>query len=304
MPATLRASDTGEVFPLGDYCLIGRSQDATICLTDAGVSRQHAAIRRDGGNYWLTDLGSSNGSFVNDLALTSARALRNGDHLRFGSSAFHFFQSEAAQAADAGAAGMKTQVFLADPAPLRHHAACLFVGDLKDFTLMSSRLPAEQVANLLREWYADCNSILKQHGASIDKFIGDCVFAYWHGTELAIRSAAVDAALALRAAERNATSPTRMLLKERMNIVLDCRIGLHLGEVAIGAMGRGINTALGDAVNVAFRIEGLTRQLDEPILASTAFLEGWGEGRNLFEPAGCHAVKGRPEKIEVFALRR
>jgi adenylate cyclase len=304
MPATLRASATGEVFTLEDYSLIGRSSEATICLSDAGVSRQHAAIRRDGVHYWLTDLGSSNGSYVNDMALTSARVLRNGDRVRFGGSIFHFVQSGAGQAGDAGGAGMKTQVFLAEPAPLRHDAVTLFVADLKGFTLMSSRLSPEQVANLLREWYADCNAILKQHGASIDKFIGDCVFAYWHGTDPVIRASAVEAALALRAAEIGATSPTREFLKARMDIVLDCRIGLHLGDVAIGAMGRGINTALGDAVNIAFRIEGLTRKLDEPILASTAFLQGWEHGRDLFQSAGSHAVKGHPEMIEVFALRR
>lgn len=69
-------------------------------------------------------------------------------------------------------------------------------------------------------------------------------------------------------------------------------------------MGKGINTALGDAVNIAFRIEGLTRKLDEPILASTAFLKGWEHGHDLFQSAGSHAVKGHPEMIEVFALRR
>ena len=304
MPATLKAPATGEVFTLEDYSRIGRSRDATICLSDAGVSRQHAAIRRDGVHYWLTDLGSSNGSYVNDLALTAARVLRNGDRVRFGGSVFHFLQGEAGQAGDAGSAGMKTQVFLADPAPLRRDAVTLFVADLKGFTLMSSRLSPEQVASLLREWYADCNAVLKQHGASIDKFIGDCVFAYWHGTDAVIRAAAVEAALALRAAETATASPTRAFLKAQMDIALDCRIGLHLGDVAIGAMGRGINTALGDAVNLAFRIEGLTRQLDEPILASTAFLQGWEHGRDLFQPAGRHAVKGHPEPVEVFSLRR
>jgi adenylate cyclase len=168
---------------------------------------------------------------------------------------------------------------------------------------MSSLLPAEQVADLLREWYADCNEIMKRCGAMIDKFFGDCVFAYWPGTEDDIRAKAVDACRSLRAAEAGAATPTRKLLRETKGIVLDCRIGLHLGEVAIGSMGKGINTALGDAVNLAFRIEGLTRAVNRPVLASAAFLAGWEGADDLFDPCGAHEVKGHPDKIEVFALK-
>ncbi len=50
----------------------------------------------------------------------------------------------------------------------------------------------------------DCDAILKRHGASIDKFIGDCVFAYWHGTEIGIRKQALLAAEALRSIELDA----------------------------------------------------------------------------------------------------
>ena len=102
----------------------------------------------------------------------------------------------------------------------------------------------------------------------------------------------------------NPTSPTRALLKQMKNIVLDCRIGLHVGEVAIGAMGKGVNTALGDAVNIAFRIEGLTRSVDKPALVSAAFLDGWDEGRAYFESCGFHEIKGQSERIEVFALKQ
>jgi adenylate cyclase len=144
---------------------------------------------------------------------------------------------------------------------------------------------------------------MKRYGAMIDKFIGDCVFAYWPGIEADIRHKAVEAARALREVERTVTTPVRKHLRETRGVVLDCRIGLHLGPVALGAMGKGINTALGDAVNLAFRIESLTRQTHQPLLVSAAFLEGWPEGEPLFQPCGAFEVKGHPEKVEVFALR-
>jgi adenylate cyclase len=56
---------------------------------------------------------------------------------------------------------------------------------------------------------------------------------------------------------------------------MDCRIGLHLGPVTIDFVGKGTNTVPSDAVNIAFRIEGLTRLVDEPILTRAAFVEGF-----------------------------
>jgi adenylate cyclase len=302
MPAILKALTGGEVYPLGDFNLIGRSEEASIRLGDAGISRQHATIRREGAHYWLVDLGSANGSYVNDVAMTNACALRTGDRLQFGSAIFLFDQGGKPLTQDMTAVGLKTQVLKRTPVPMRTQPATLFVGDLKGFTAMSSLLGAAEVADLLREWYADCNAIMKRCGAMVDKFIGDCVFAYWTSVEHDALARALEAARALRRAELDAESPTRRLLKEQKNITLDCRIGLHVGEVAIGAMGRGINTALGDAVNLAFRLEGLTRVVDKPILVSGAFLAGWQGDRSEFTPCGHFEVKGHPAKIEVYSV--
>ena len=83
MPAVLREPASGEVFQLEDFTLIGRSEGVTVRLGDSSISRQHATIRREGVNYWLADLGSANGSYVNEVALTSARMLSNGDRIQF-----------------------------------------------------------------------------------------------------------------------------------------------------------------------------------------------------------------------------
>lgn len=304
MPAALKDVNGENAFTLQDFNLIGRSEGATIQLVDSGISRQHATIRREDRNYWLVDLGSANGSYVNDVAVTAPRVLRDGDKLQFGRLVLQFDLDEPAQKIDLPVADGKTQISQASTVPMRNQELTLFVGDLAGFTHMSSQLSADQVAELLREWYADCDAILKHYGASIDKFIGDCVFAYWHGTGVDNRARALHAAQALRAIEIESTSPTRVLLREQKNIVLDCRIGLHVGNVAIGAMGKGINTALGDAVNIAFRIEGLTRKVDQPTLVSSAFLEGWDEGRGYFESCGLHEIKGQAGMIEVFSLRQ
>ena len=302
MVTHLKALATGQTFVLEDFNLIGRSEEASVRVNDNGVSRQHATIRREGSHYWLVDLGSANGTYVNDTALTTARVLRDGDRVQFGAHSFLFAQEDAG-GMDAGSVGMTTQVLRRAATPMKTQGVTLLVGDLKGFTQLGSQVGAEVLAELLREWYADCSAIMRQRGAMIDKFIGDCVFAYWPGTEADIRGKAVAAARALRDAEASSTSPTRLMLKATKNLTLDCRVGLHVGDVAMGALGKGINTAVGDAVNIAFRIESLTRQLDCGVLASAAFVIGWPDSVDHFEPRGSHEVKGHPDKVEVFALK-
>ena len=65
MPAIVRELSSGELHPLGEVSLIGRGETAAIRLADSSVSRQHATIRYEYANFWVVDLGSANGTFVN-----------------------------------------------------------------------------------------------------------------------------------------------------------------------------------------------------------------------------------------------
>lgn len=302
MPAILRDLTSGEIHRLADFTLIGRGDGATLRLSDAGISRQHATIRRENLDYWLVDLGSANGSFVNDTALTATRVLKHGDRIRLGNSNLVFHQSETAAVAEP-LEHARTEISIPSSTSIVSEELTLFVADLRGFTRMSELLAADQVAELLREWYADCQAILRQHGASIDKFIGDSVFAYWHGVEPDTRRRALGAAMQLRSVEVDPVTPTRVHLFADKGISLDCRIGMHVGMVAMGPMGKGISTALGDAVNTVFRIEGLTRAVGEPLLVSAAFVDGLESDGVAFRSCGSHQVKGRAEPIEVFAPR-
>jgi len=298
MPAFLRQHDKGIEYSLEDFNLLGRSPDATIRLTDAGVSRQHATVRRDGNLYWVSDLGSANGSFVNDVAITTARALRHGDRIQLGTCLFIFETDDGDQTHTTGSG---TQMLHTIALPMKTVRATLLVGDLRNFTTISAQLTAEQVAAMLREWYADCEKVLKSRGAIIDKFIGDGVFAYWAGDSLEVRAQATEAARLLSNAEAG-ESPVRKMMRDEMKLEVHCHVGLNIGDVALGAMGRGVNTAVGEAVNVTFRIESLTRKLQVPVLAGATFVEGWPDGLIHYKNVGIHPVKGQPEPVEVYTL--
>jgi adenylate cyclase len=298
MPAVLRGQD-GRTYPLDDFNLIGRSQDASICFNEPGISRQHATIRREGTQYFIMDLASANGSYVNDTAISSARALNNGDKLQFGPLIFFFDQQHSENTGHF--AGGQTEVFTSASVRVRTSQITLLVGDLCDFTKLSAQLSAEQVAALLREWYADCEQILKPRGATIDKFMGDGVFAYWPSVDPVTRANAAECARLLSRQEASQSLTRKTLLRNR-GIVVQCNVGLHIGEVAFGSMGRGVNTAVGEAVNVTFRIESLTRKLQQPVLASAAFVKGWPDAERVFEYQGIHPVKGQPMPVEVYSL--
>jgi adenylate cyclase len=301
MAAILKSNAGGASHPLEDFNLIGRSPDATVRISDAGISRQHATIRREGKYFWLSDLGSANGTFVNDVPVSAARALRQGDRLQFGTTQFVFNQDDSEGKTEPQNSA-QTQVLRTMAVQVRTFNAILLVGDLRDFTRIASQLSAEEVAAMLREWYADCDNILKARGATIDKFIGDGVFAYWVADDNASRAKATEAARLL--SDPNAAlSPTRRWLKENLGIEVRCHVGLHVGEVALGAMGRGVNTAVGEAVNVTFRIEGLTRKLETPVLATADFVAGCPDRAEVFENAGVHTLKGQPEPVEVYKLK-
>jgi adenylate cyclase len=298
MTAVVKDATSGESFFLADVSLVGRGEGAAIRLFDPSVSRQHAAIRFEETSYWVVDLGSANGTFVNGAALTSARALRHGDQLQFGKAVLVF--EDAGQSA-APALSDKTQISRLFTEPPRSAPTTILVADLKGFTALSAELSAADLAGLLREWYADCDAVLKRHGASIDSFIGDCVFAYWHSIEPRTRLEAVKAARALQAGVPSTVSPLRAALAQERGLTLECRVGIHVGQVAVGSMGKGINTALGSAVNLAFRIESLTRTVGRPILVSQAFVADLPGAEDLFETCGHHQIKGLTEPVEVFA---
>src|SRR5882762_6226087 len=80
----------GSVFPLHDEpIVIGREAAAEVCLADASVSRRHSRLEQNGDQFWLSDLQSLNGTFVNDVPVKQ-RALLHGDRIRIGDTQFLF----------------------------------------------------------------------------------------------------------------------------------------------------------------------------------------------------------------------
>jgi len=145
----------------------------------------------------------------------------------------------------------------------------IFFCDLHKFTSISEELNPKQLNKLLNEYFTVMTEILFKHEGTIDKYIGDAIMAFWNAptTQEAHAQCAVEAALEMshRIKDLANTFITRGWPELTMGI------GINTGRANVGNMGskyRMTYTAIGDAVNIASRIESLTRVYRVPIIIS------------------------------------
>jgi class 3 adenylate cyclase len=178
--------------------------------------------------------------------------------------------------------------------------------DIRNFTTISEKLTAREVVEMLNTYFERACAVLLAEGATIDKFIGDAVMAEF-GAPLAQPDHALRALRAAVALRRVALE-FRVWMVERFHDrflpELDIGIGVHTGEAVIGNIGSSIRmeyTAIGDTVNLASRLEGMTKGTGCAILAS----------RDTVAEAGAAAVtgtlhsltvKGRTQAVDAFEV--
>ncbi len=295
MNAEIRQEPKGLRATLDGTCIVGRSPEADLKLFSQRVSREHAMIREQAGGFWLYDLNSANGTFLNDREVKEPVQLRDGDAIHFADTIFRFHQAEGIDHSGPALEDQKTVI------GVQKTPILVLVSDIVNFSGLSERLSEEHVASILNAWYESCQSLIAPTRGSIDKFMGDGMFAYWRTTDPEARSEALSVARSL-ATGLESVHPEIESLFQREHVHLQCGVGLHLGNAAVGAVTRGTRTALGDTVNIAFRIESMTRALGHSVLASREFFSGWDAGLHLFTNVGIHHLKGYSEPVELFAL--
>ena len=168
----------------GNVWKIGRTEQNTVMLPDDMVSRNHAIIQQmDGGEFFLIDMGSRNGSFVNGRRVSAPVALRDGDRLSFGEARLCFCnpaevaatRAAASISPEAAARGETVALFKQD-------TVSVLVVDIRGFTVLAQKIDADLLSRLVSTWFADADRIIHDHGGMAPKHIGDAVMAVWaHG---------------------------------------------------------------------------------------------------------------------------
>lgn len=291
--AWLECQATGAHLALDESAVVGRGPAVRVRVEDSGVSREHAALRRKDGCWWVQDLGSANGTFVNGMPATVSTRLRDGDELSFGPARFRFHNPGSREKPPDTDHMEQTIVG-------RPHAevaqVTLLVADVMGFSELSTRLPPAEIGRAMGAWCGHCRAVMSENGGHIDKFIGDCVFAWWRGSSPNIKTSALAAARALAAGHASTQLPDGSSLR--------CGIALHAGEAALSRLGPSSYTLLGSDVNLTFRLESLTRRL-ESIIVSRSFAANWPDGSAYYFPTlGSHEIKGWHQPVEVCAVRQ
>ncbi|MEJ7601296.1 MAG: adenylate/guanylate cyclase domain-containing protein [Kofleriaceae bacterium] len=186
-------------------------------------------------------------------------------------------------------------------APVEREVTVLF-SDIRGFTTMSEGMGPSELLRMLDDYFGRMSQIVKGHDGVVGKFLGDGMLAFWGVPDRlddhAVRAvrAARDMRRALR--ELNQHRETQGLPPMRVGI------GIHTGTVAAGMLGGQLQseyTIIGDAVNVASRIEGLTKEHAIDVLISETTWAQLGDNRRGARVASAE-IRGRKELVTLYSL--
>ena len=173
--------------------------------------------------------------------------------------------------------------------------------DMRNFTAVSERLSPEDLRALINGFFSSMTTAIREQRGTLDKYIGDAIMAFWGAplNDPAHAAHAVRAALAMtqRLHALNADLGARQLPE------IGVGIGLNTGLVCVGDMGSSMRrsyTVMGDAVNLASRIEGLTRHYGVDVLVGEATRTEAGEGEWHWVEVDRVRVKGKQQSVTLF----
>ncbi len=178
----------------------------------------------------------------------------------------------------------------------------IYFSDIRGFTDFSERHDAEEVVEMLNDYFEIMVGIIIKHGGVVDKFIGDAIMAVWgapSGTDRDPQNA-VKACLEMREALVHFNEKRLSEGKEEIRVGM----GLHMGDVISGTLGSSERmefTVIGDNVNMAARIEASTKAFGADVLLSQELAETVEE-EYIIKKAGGVEVKGKSQQLYLYTL--
>lgn len=175
----------------------------------------------------------------------------------------------------------------------------ILFSDIRGFTSISERLNPKELTNLMNEFLTPLTRLIHSHHGTIDKYMGDCVMAFW-GAPLPDHEHARNAVLC-GLEMHNTISDLAPAFRARNWPELKIGVGVNSGKVVVGNMGsesRVAYTVMGDAVNLASRLEGLAREYGVPVIV--------GEKTRalvpdiVFRELDRVMVKGKDEPVSIY----
>lgn len=176
----------------------------------------------------------------------------------------------------------------------------MFFSDIVGFIAISEKLEPAEEAKLLNEYLSLCAGTILERKGTVDKFVGDGIVAFWNAPVHEPNHALLAVETAVEIQRR--LEPKQELWRQRYGSELKTRIGLHTGTVSVGNFGTDFRfsyTVIGDAANLASRLEGANKVFGTSIIVSGATRDLIGD-KLRFRRLGKVRVAGREEAVETY----
>jgi adenylate cyclase len=254
--------------------------------------------RMDSGEYYLIDMGSRNGSFVNGRRVSTPVGLRDGDRLLLGDAQLSFHNPQQSEPA----AALTQTEGLATVSRFTQCLVSVLVVDIRGFTVLSQNIDNAVLCQLTGSWFGEAERIMRDAGSAVQKYIGDAVMAVWMHNAAGNEPREILGILRALSEFAQATSG----LGPSFGLERSLRIGagLNTGIATVGNAGTGRvpdYTAMGECVNVAFRLESATREAQTDVYvgkATVEFLREWPEAMASLKEAGVE-LKGYAAPVQA-----
>ena len=172
--------------------------------------------------------------------------------------------------------------------------------DIRGFTTISEQLAPNQISSLLHEYFSPMTRVITEHLGTLDKFIGDAIMAFWNApidvANHQLQSVRSALKMLITLYEMNA------LFQEKYGVTVRVGIGLHCGQVSVGNMGSNDlfdYTIIGDNVNLASRLEGLTKFYGVTLLVSEAVAD-YCRDEFVLQDIDLVRVKGKSRAVTIY----
>jgi len=180
--------------------------------------------------------------------------------------------------------------------------ASVLVSDVEGFTAMAEKLSPDRVVQWISEYFTAMTAIVQEQEGHVDKYIGDTLVAFWGAPVRSDRHAALacDAALEMQ----QELFDRRAEWRSRYGNSLNCRIGVHTGDVVVGDMGAELKsnyTVLGEPVSLAGVLEGLNKSMGTAILVSERTVNEAGRAF-VFRDVDLIRVSRLTEPVRIYEL--
>jgi adenylate cyclase len=175
--------------------------------------------------------------------------------------------------------------------------------DIRGFTTISEKLDAQELALFLNQYLSDMTGLVFEHQGTLDKYIGDAVMAFWGAPVEEPGHSAKACNTALKMMDRVREMQKKWEAEGKPH--LDIGIGLNTGLASVGNMGSALRygyTALGDAVNLSSRLEGLNKDYGTHILVNETTYSAAKDDGFVFRELDLIRVKGKLQPVTIYEL--